>query len=297
MGYPHNVGVPRVKDPLFAPRSWVVFLDLLGFADMLKQRTDFYNSDEMVKKIYTSPARSPRTFAARDVRTRYLSFKKNVDLIIRSAQRRRRSTVPLTSIVFSDSLFTFFESADEAVQFARLSMQRMINARLPVRMGLAWGTADRLSFTSETLPSNDVVLSAPFLGTGVVHAYRAESCGVKGLRILVSEVGRIKLEKTHASRLLKLPDGEANDLVKYELNYLSAGRDKERTEHFISKVGAFKEDAPAEHKQPYVVTLKALKRMHRANSLHDTQRKSSRRAPGSIVRPVKAVEKAFGKKA
>jgi hypothetical protein len=225
-------------DPLFSEKSTVIFLDLLGFADLIRQKTDFYNRPDNIRQFYTSPSRSPRTLAARDVRRVYQAFHAEVRSLVLEAQRKRRGNRPLTSIIFSDSLYVFFETPDEAVDFARLAMQRMIRKSLTVRIGVGWGTADRLNFNSETFPSSDLILSAPFLGTGVVNAYRAESCGVRGMRILVHDSVAFLLKKTQGHRLLPLPRYEATESTKHEINYLNATGERGSTRSLLAQIRA-----------------------------------------------------------
>lgn len=55
---------------MFAEKSFVVFMDLLGFADLLRQRADYYNRPDVINRVYTSPSRSPMTLAATDTRDR-----------------------------------------------------------------------------------------------------------------------------------------------------------------------------------------------------------------------------------
>lgn len=217
------------------------------------------------------------TLAAADVRRIYKSFHSHVGKLIRRAQRSRKVLRSLTSIIFSDSLYMFFESVEEAVTFSLIAMQTMLRNRLPIRIGVGWGTADRLNFSSDMLPTGDVVLSAPFLGTGVVNAYKAESCGVRGMRILVDSSVSYLLEKAFPDLLLRLPKSEATQNVKHEINYLASDDQGESATLFIKKVKEMRDHAPEDKRTIYGTTLRALARMSQANSPRARRQRELRR--------------------
>jgi len=91
----------------------------------------------------------------------------------------------LTAITFSDSVFVAINYLFEAASFAVNFAQSMISQRIPVRMGIAFGSFAALRFRSDvSADSGDH--AAQFLGTAVVRAYKAEQrCGVKGMRIFL----------------------------------------------------------------------------------------------------------------
>jgi len=91
---------------------------------------------------------------------------------------------PLTAITFSDSVFVATTHAHEAVNIAINLIHALLPQKIPVRMGIAYGTFAALRFRSDiTVDSGDH--ASQFLGTAIVRAHAAESCGIKGLRILL----------------------------------------------------------------------------------------------------------------
>jgi hypothetical protein len=127
----------------------------------------------------------------------------------------------LHSIVFSDSAFIVFDRPEVAFRFAQLLMRHLISAAVPVRIGIGAGSFVAMRFTLDTTPGS-ALHSAHFLGTAIVRAYRAESCGVPGLRILLDP----DLPIPSASDIRAVPVLADRGLLRYpvthELNYLHA---------------------------------------------------------------------------
>jgi hypothetical protein len=97
----------------------------------------------------------------------------------------RRGKPPSLSLVFSDCAYIVFERYTDAQRWSVAAMRSFVRNDMPVRMGLAYGSFTAYDFTTETLPSGHMIFAAPFMGTAVVDSYKAESSGVKGMRILV----------------------------------------------------------------------------------------------------------------
>ncbi len=95
-----------------------------------------------------------------------------------------RMNHPFTAITFSDSVFVATTHAYEAANIAINLLHAVLPQKIPIRIGIAYGTFAALRFRSDiTADSGDH--AAQFLGTAIVRAHAAESCGVKGLRILL----------------------------------------------------------------------------------------------------------------
>lgn len=70
-------------------------------------------------------------------------------------------------------------------------MRDLISFRVAVRMGIGRGTFRDLRLTTDI--SDEVRHhSSQFLGTGVIRAHEAESCGLKGLRIFIHPDAEMK---------------------------------------------------------------------------------------------------------
>ena len=90
----------------------------------------------------------------------------------------------LTAITFSDSVFVATTRLYEAANIAIDLLQSLLTQNIPVRMGIAYGSFASLRFRSDITPDSEDH-AAQFLGTAIVRAHAAETCGVKGLRILL----------------------------------------------------------------------------------------------------------------
>lgn len=103
---------------------------------------------------------------------------------LRGALSLARMNHPLTAITFSDSVFIATTHAYEAVNIAIDLLHALLPQKIPLRMGIAYGSFAALRFRSDiTVDSGDH--AAQFLGTAIVRAHAAETCGIKGLRILL----------------------------------------------------------------------------------------------------------------
>lgn len=158
----------------------VFFVDLLGFAKLSEENP----LDLEAIKHSQSPLsgnieqllevdRNPLTHA-------FTSFHHTLKWAIEIAQMEH----PLTAITFSDSAFIATNKLSESVNVAIYILQSLMRARIPARAGIAYGSFSAVRFRSDvSLEGGDH--SAHFLGTGVIRAHAAESCGIKGLRILL----------------------------------------------------------------------------------------------------------------
>lgn len=178
---------------------------------------------------------------------------------------------PLTAITFSDSVFIatnyLFEAATLAVNLA----QSMLAGKIPVRMGIAFGSFAALRFRSD-VSADGGDHAAQFLGTAVVRAHQAESCGIKGMRILLHpSVEPLLVDDAHhpASspngtwplRPLECSNTERENRVgvRYELNYWDLATTKEaKSWHALQDMWSAAPDCEKEH---YQATAEAINRM------------------------------------
>jgi hypothetical protein len=137
---------------------------------------------------------------------------------------------PLTAITFSDSVFIATTFLFEAVKMAVDLVQSLLQQRIPMRVGIAYGSFSAIRFRSDaTVDGGDH--AAHFLGTAVVRSHATEKCGVKGLRILLhpsavsllddsthnppfSETERIRYMECSEEESSKAKEG-----VRYEIDY------------------------------------------------------------------------------
>jgi hypothetical protein len=203
----------------------VLFVDLLGFASLTEVHPIELNlikgSDrplESFAMILSGRKENPLTQA-------FTNFHRALKSAIDLAQMHH----PLTAITFSDSAYVATSRLFQAVRIASYFSQTLIGQRVPVRAGIAYGTFSAVRFRSDvTLEGGDH--AAHFLGTGVVRAHAAETCGIKGVRILLHPSAATLLEdpkhnppmskENHIHYVAVAPEESKNGVgVQYEIDY------------------------------------------------------------------------------
>jgi hypothetical protein len=180
----------------------------------------------------------------------------------------------LTAITFSDSVFIatkhFFEAAGIAVNLAH----SMLSQKIPVRMGIAFGSFAAVKFRSD-VSGDGGDHAAQFLGTAVVRAYQTERCGIKGMRILLHpSVVSLLVDSAHnpatppvggrPTRLQECSDTERMNKigVRYELDYWNLATTKEGSAwRGLQDMWAAAPDSAVDH---YKATAEAINRMRMA---------------------------------
>lgn len=245
----------------------VLFVDMLGFAAL----TEAYPIDVGMLNAYERPSsaslemifgtpKNPLTEA-------FHGFHSALRWAIDMANMRR----PVTAITFSDSAFVAFTHLIDAATLAVDFERSMLSQRIPVRIGIAFGSFAALRFGSDvTAEGGDH--ASEFLGTAVVRAYQAERCGIKGLRVFLHPSVHPLLEEPihnpaeppvsrHAIRPLECPVLEqANPTaVRYELDYWDTAPTKEASAwRGLQEMWDKAPDSALEH---YQATAEAINRM------------------------------------
>jgi hypothetical protein len=261
-------------------QATVVYADILGFSDLVMSMPDtidvldgFYYSTMSLAQLRASFAEEPvpdaltRTFAA---------FHRALDIRVSELV----NADPLQSIVFSDSAFVVFRDPNTAIYFAQAFMRDLISFRIPVRMGIGPGTFRGLRLTTDI--SDEVRRhSSQFLGTGVIRAHQAESCGLKGLRIFIHPDSEMK--EDWPGDLCEVaddtPQPKLQSPVTRELNYIERAPDfiprtggaqttDEAYNQLVTAVTEMMNASPERAKPQYQQTLAALARMRVAYQQH-----------------------------
>lgn len=216
----------------------VVFADILGFAALTE-------ANPVDPRMLRARSRFPQTFEDLDEMISHRNPLTEVFSHFHNCLRWSIMTAemghPLTAITFSDSVFIATNHLFQATTFAVNLAQSMLSQKIPVRMGIAFGSFAALRFRSD-VSGDSGDHAAQFLGTAVVRAYQAEKCGIKGLRILLHpSVESLLADTSHSPspppinavpvRPLEFPDAEcANKAgVRYELDYWDLKPMKERS--------------------------------------------------------------------
>jgi hypothetical protein len=256
-------------------QATVVYADILGFSYLVMSMPSsidmldgFYHSTmsrEQLRESIGRPGADPleRTFAA---------FHRTLDLRVSELV----NADPLQSIVFSDSAFVVFRDLNTAMYFAQAFMRDLISFRVPARMGIGRGTFRGLRLTTDI--SDEVRRhSSQFLGSGVIRAHQAESCGLKGLRIFIHPDSEMK--EDWPGDLCEVaedtPKGEKTPPVTHELNYLLHDPDftprpdgaqtaDEANDELVAAVTEMMNASPEGERAHYRRTFDALARMRDA---------------------------------
>lgn len=216
--------------PDFIDDRFVLFVDMLGFANLTEEHTDSvgslaptFDADEDIIRwtddtypgdnsgVQSRPARRENP-----LESRFSAFHR----CITGATRRLQQAGEGSVVAFSDSAFFEYPAAIPAMRGAMSLMRNCIAEGVPVRMGVGFGSFRILRFLSDSSHSV-AVHGAQFIGTAVVRSYRAERCGAKGMRILLHPSAAEQLGSDAVCRQVLLHLPEPVNSVEYEINYAS----------------------------------------------------------------------------
>src|SRR5712692_6223950 len=128
-------------------------------------------------------------------------------------------------MLFSDCGFVVFDDWVQVKFFAPELMRGFIKAKVPVRMGLAYGSCNTVRFTSDTIDTFRLT-RAIFYGTGVIRSTLAEKRGGKGCRIFVHPSAGNSLQEPNSFAML-LPIQAPTSDAGWELSYLHEKSDED----------------------------------------------------------------------
>jgi hypothetical protein len=246
------------------PHFLVLFVDLLGFADLTEAHPEL---TQQIRTVMADNSEIIDTDSSIAVK-RYIRFRDGAKHTARTFSFRAGSTC----LLFSDCAVFALPATDRMatayfVRAAQRLMHGLLDADVPARMGIGAGHFYPHRFSSETITvSNGTsgVHSAEFHGTAMVRAYRAERSS-KGLRILVHPSAIDLLSDMDTLDHIAFPDPQPH--CTHEINYLSAGREAKASrltdEAVLEHVQTMQMDAsPSPQIQVhYSETIRALNRM------------------------------------
>jgi hypothetical protein len=193
-----------------------LFADILGFASLTEQ----FPAIRPVNLALYAEWETEKPFDVRysslssQLEGRLVAFHKAVNVILENVAE---SDYDLIS--FSDSCYVCLAPhSNHVCRLALLIMRDMIARRIPIRIGIGYGTFVRYRFSTEESPFRKVH-EAQFFGTGVVRAYYADANGPKGLRILVHPSAVEVLAKDDQDVLIDLPLAEQSSYARCEVDY------------------------------------------------------------------------------
>ena len=250
-----------------------VYADILGFTQLVTSHNavielldGFTYSESSVaelRKEFVEGHEDPLTRA-------FAAFHRTLDLQLNELL----NVYPLQSIVFSDAAFVAFRDNNTALDFAGDWMRTLLSIGVPVRMGIGTGSFRALRLTTDV--SDDVRRhSSQFLGTAVIQAYQAESCGLKGMRVFIHPDAVVTGDwKGHFCNVHEDTSSLETQVVR-ELNYFryvpkfilssKAQKDAESDrETLVRTVTTMRHDAPVGEREHYEATLRSLALMRLA---------------------------------
>lgn len=243
-----------------AENKIVMFFDILGFANLtLENKLDIEaikdNEGPLLKqfdRIFSTPNKLTEVFS---------SFHRTLNGGLMLA----RLQCHFTSITFSDSAFIVTQNLNDAVSIINNLMCGFLKYGVPIRAGIASGTFEAIRFKSDIMPDSGEHASH-FLGTGVVQACQAESCGINGMRILVHPSIEQLYAKMSTNNLL-LQDCDHSEIknsigVKKEINYWDYNSTDEKDAW--RRFQKMWKEAPEESKKHYEATANAIQKMRMA---------------------------------
>jgi len=259
-----------VKPSVPPPNRVVLFVDMLGFAAL----TEAYPVDTRMLTMHDQPLSATLETILAEPRNPLTDAFSSFHYALKWAIDMVSMRTPVTAITFSDSAFLATEYFHDAADFAARFAESMLSSKVPVRMGIAYGSFAALKFRSTVTPDGSDHASQ-FLGTGVVRAHRAERCGIKGMRILLDpSVEPLLKDPTHnprcphpgnkAIRTLSCPVAEWSNSrnkakVRSELNYWEMPTTKEAAAW--RALQDMWDAAPPDEHDHYQATAEAIHRM------------------------------------
>lgn len=245
----------------------VLFADILGFAAL----TESYPTDTSLLKAHQRLCSITLDVILQGAHNRLVHTFSGFHSSLRGVLNLATMSHPLTAITFSDSVFVATNHAYEAVSIAVNLLHALLPQKIPMRIGIGYGSFAALRFSSD-ITSDAGDHSAQFCGTAVVRAHAAETCGIKGLRILLhpsvmpllddndADRGSAR-EIAHMTRRIQCSENERTNKagVQHEIDYwnLKPTREAEAWRGLQDMWN----DAPPSEVVHYLATAEAINRM------------------------------------
>lgn len=239
----------------------VAFLDILGFAHRVASLPET-DQEGLSRSLQAAgnEARYDRSLSPA-ARSLLFDFKSFQDIVSRSAGRLRAES---RTFLFSDCAFVASTDAVQILDFCDLVYEWMFHAGIPIRGGLGFGGLAIVGVGSSVIGPHSAS-SCLFLGSGVVAAHRAESSGLKGLRLFVHRSAAEVINSVRSKLLVELPPKERREDVLHECNLgllSSTGADGfHRRTVYLCQARKMRRAAPSWTAKQYRSTEAALSRM------------------------------------
>ncbi|MGE0704309.1 MAG: hypothetical protein AB7P22_10295, partial [Vicinamibacterales bacterium] len=176
-----------------------------------------------------------------------------------------------TMMVFSDSVFVGTTHAASCMSFCETFMRYCIEADVPVRTGVGYGTFVTHGFSFESNPRLRIV-TTQFFGSAVIRAVDAEKA-LKGTRIALHPRAASILKEEHVEqddKLIELPPDIATKCASHEWSLLSSASEMGEIDDpdFVDQDGRLlehltrmRDESPVKFKHYYIGSIEAVQRM------------------------------------
>lgn len=168
------------------PSHYVAFVDVLGFAQQVdaldsagfKAICDYWG--QRVLPQFDSPA----YHLVQTYETFQQLFGEYQSYAALDGSRRKTPAI-VDAFLFSDSGFVATTDPQDLLNFCRSLIRALMYSHVPIRAGIGAGTFASFDIETRRATGGHFFARCPFVGSAVVRAYRAESCGLRGLRCFV----------------------------------------------------------------------------------------------------------------
>lgn len=126
-------------------------------------------------------------------------------------QRAHATPVESRAVVFSDSVFIASTALEPALDAAGELIAWLLLEGIPSRGAIAQGHFHAFEWNLATGLASSFHANAPFLGSGVIRAHRAESKGPRGIRLIVHESCREDLHRLDSWSQIPLAEDEITE--------------------------------------------------------------------------------------
>lgn len=245
------------------PDVYAVFIDVMGFASSIESLTE----DEHAVVVHFLSGEQGGLPAGIDTRALnpksaqvhggYKLFHRAVNELLK---RSRYAVDTNTLIAFSDSAYFITSDWGTAANAARQMMVSCFGNSIPLRIGIGRDSFVRLAFSTTAGVGGGLSVEAPFLGTAIVRAYRAQESG-PGFRIFIHPSAAPA--ERDAWQCVNLNEGERSSNRAHELNYLARDDDQIVTlEGWLAGLNEMKRDSSGDQvPHLYEATEAAMRRM------------------------------------
>jgi hypothetical protein len=245
---------------------YVAFVDILGFA----QQVESLDQDgfQAICRFWEQKILPPFESPAYKLAMTYDSFQHFFDEYQRYSAldgSRRTPSAVVDAFLFSDSAFVATTDALDLLNFCRSFFRVLMHSHVPVRAGIGAGSFASFDIETRRAAGGHVFVRCPFLGSGVVRAYRAESSGLRGLRCFVHPSFIQGTSEGVLEELIELEESDQRPAASHEVDlfWSPIGFDLNDVRETIKYLSEMRQASTSDKAHYYDDTIAAFYRMWR----------------------------------